>query len=203
MQVTSENFLTLDFPKQDGLLPAIVQDAHTRRVLMQGYMDREALEKSLQSGQVTFYSRSKNRLWTKGESSGNFLEVVSITADCDLDSLLVKALPQGPTCHTGSDTCWGETNEEDFLSTLERIIQSRRDSPSADSYTSRLLARGINKVAQKVGEEAIELVIEAKDDDRDLFLGEAADLLYHYLILLAAKGYTLEEVKAVLRARNQ
>lgn len=203
MQISIENFSSLDFKKQDGLLPAIVQDAHTQCVLMQGYMNAEALEKTLRQGQVTFFSRSKNRLWTKGERSGNFLELVNITADCDLDSLLVKALPQGPTCHTGTDTCWGENNKGDFLTELEAIIHSRRDQPSVDSYTSRLLARGINKVAQKVGEEAIELVIEAKDDDKDLFLGEAADLLYHYLILLAAKGYTLEEVKAVLRERNQ
>lgn len=203
MQISIENFSSLDFKKQDGLLPAIVQDAHTQCVLMQGYMNAEALEKTLRQGQVTFFSRSKNRLWTKGERSGNFLELVNITADCDLDSLLVKALPQGPTCHTGTDTCWGEKNKGDFLTELEAIIHSRRDQPSVDSYTSRLLARGINKVAQKVGEEAIELVIEAKDDDKDLFLGEAADLLYHYLILLAAKGYTLEEVKAVLRQRNQ
>lgn len=203
MQISIDNFSSLDFRKQAGLLPAIVQDAQTHRVLMQGYMNAEALKKTLTQGQVTFFSRSKNRLWTKGESSGNFLKLVSITADCDLDSLLVKAQPHGPCCHTGSDTCWGENNAGEFLSELEAIIHSRRDQPSVDSYTSRLLGRGINKVAQKVGEEAVELVIEAKDNDKDLFLGEAADLLYHYLILLAAKGYTLEEVKAVLRERNQ
>ncbi len=203
MRITSKNFSALDFQKQDGLLPAIVQDAKTHRVLMQGYMNAAALEKTLSLGQVTFFSRSKNRLWTKGESSGNFLELVSITADCDLDSLLIKAHPQGPTCHTGDDTCWGESNLGDFLTELETIIHTRRDQPSVDSYTSRLLGRGINKVAQKVGEEAVELVIEAKDDNKELFLGEAADLIYHYLILLAAKGYTLEDVKAVLRERNQ
>lgn len=187
----------------DGLLPAIVQDARTRAVLMQGYMNRAALDETLKSGRVTFFSRSKQRLWTKGETSGNVLRLVSVHPDCDQDSLLVLAEPKGPTCHTGADTCWGQDNHGDFLDHLERTIQHRRDNPNEKSYTSTLLARGINKVAQKVGEEAVELVIEAKDDDRDLFLGEAADLMYHYLVLLAAKGYTLEEVREVLRGRHK
>ncbi|MTB50583.1 bifunctional phosphoribosyl-AMP cyclohydrolase/phosphoribosyl-ATP diphosphatase HisIE [Lewinella sp. W8] len=187
----------------NGLLPAIVQDAKTRTVLMQGYMNREALDVTLQKGLVTFFSRSKQRLWTKGESSGNVLQLVSVHPDCDQDSLLILANPAGPTCHTGDDTCWGEDNRGDFLDHLERTIQHRRDNPSEQSYTSKLLARGINKVAQKVGEEAVELVIEAKDDNRDLFLGEAADLMYHYIVLLAAKGYTLEDVREVLRGRHK
>lgn len=203
MTVSTINAHELAFTKSaDLLLPAIVQDADTRVVLMQGWMNRAALERTLTSGKVTFFSRSKNRLWTKGETSQNYLHLVSVTADCDKDSLLVQARPDGPTCHTGTDTCWGQTNEGEFLNHLERTIQERRDNPSEKSYTSSLLARGINKVAQKVGEEAVELVIEAKDDDKDLFLGEAADLMYHYLVLLAAKGYTLEEVREVLRSRH-
>ncbi|MEL7159712.1 MAG: bifunctional phosphoribosyl-AMP cyclohydrolase/phosphoribosyl-ATP diphosphatase HisIE [Bacteroidota bacterium] len=193
----------LNFAKApDGLLPAIVQDARTHVVLMQGFVNRAAVEKTLESGLVTFYSRSKERLWTKGETSRNYLHLVSAHPDCDNDSLLIFARPNGPTCHTGDDTCWGQANRGDFLNHLERTIQDRRDNPSEKSYTSKLLARGINKVAQKVGEEAVELVIEAKDDDRDLFLGEAADLMYHYLVLLAAKGYSLEEVREVLRSRH-
>ena len=192
----------LDFTKGNGLLPAIVQDADTKMVLMQGFVNQEAIEKTLSSGQVTFFSRSKNRLWTKGESSGNFLEFVSWAADCDHDSLLVWARPKGPTCHTGTDTCWGQSNQADFLSHLEAVIHQRRDGNDGSSYTKKLIERGINKVAQKVGEEAVELVIEAKDDNKELFLGEAADLMYHYLVLLAAKGYMLEEVKDVLRSRH-
>ena len=204
MKISSDNLDELDFRKaSDGLLPVIVQDATTRVVLMQGYMNREALEKTLESKLVTFFSRSKQRLWTKGETSKNYLHFVSISADCDRDSLLLQARPNGPTCHTGTDTCWGEANKGEFLNHLERTIQHRRDNPSKKSYTSQLLARGINKVAQKVGEEAVELVIEAKDDDRDLFLGEAADLMYHYIVLLAAKGYSLEDVREVLRARHK
>ncbi|MEM6770862.1 MAG: bifunctional phosphoribosyl-AMP cyclohydrolase/phosphoribosyl-ATP diphosphatase HisIE [Bacteroidota bacterium] len=203
MKVTTVNADQLAFSKAaDGLLPAIVQDATTRMVLMQGWMDRAALDQTLTSGKVTFFSRSKGRLWTKGETSQNYLNLVSITADCDQDSLLIQAQPDGPTCHTGSDTCWDYSNQGEFLDHLERTIQNRRDNPSEGSYTSSLLARGINKVAQKVGEEAVELVIEAKDDNKDLFLGEAADLMYHYLVLLAAKGYTLEEVREVLRSRH-
>lgn len=204
MKISSDNLDELDFTKSpDGLLPVIVQDAATRVVLMQGYMNREALEKTLESKLVTFFSRSKQRLWTKGETSKNYLHFVSVSADCDHDSLLLQARPNGPTCHTGTDTCWGEANQGEFLDHLERTIQHRRDNPSEKSYTSQLLARGINKVAQKVGEEAVELVIEAKDDDRDLFLGEAADLMYHYIVLLAAKGYSLEDVREVLRSRHK
>lgn len=203
MQVTATNLRELDFSKDQGLIPAIVQDSTTRVVLMQGYMNAEALQHTLETGQVTFFSRSKQRLWTKGESSGNVLTLVRVDADCDRDSLLIQAQPAGPTCHTGSDTCWDFPNEGEFLDHLERTIQDRRDNPSESSYTTSLLRRGINKVAQKVGEEAIELVIEAKDDDKDLFLGEAADLMYHYLVLLAAKGYTLEEVRDVLRQRHK
>ncbi|WP_273443793.1 bifunctional phosphoribosyl-AMP cyclohydrolase/phosphoribosyl-ATP diphosphatase HisIE [Neolewinella agarilytica] len=204
MLVSPNKVAELNFAKSpDGLLPAIVQDATTRVVLMQGYMNQEAVDKTLATGKVTFFSRSKKRLWTKGETSENYLHLVSISADCDKDSLLIQARPDGPTCHTGSDTCWGEANQGEFLDHLERTIQHRRDSPSEKSYTSQLLARGINKVAQKVGEEAVELVIEAKDDDRDLFLGEAADLMYHYIVLLAAKGYSLEDVREVLRSRHK
>ncbi|WP_020568773.1 bifunctional phosphoribosyl-AMP cyclohydrolase/phosphoribosyl-ATP diphosphatase HisIE [Neolewinella persica] len=204
MTVSPDNLDQLAFDKSpDGLLPAIIQDAATRVVLMQGYMNREALDKTLETGKVTFFSRSKQRLWTKGESSKNYLHLVSVSADCDNDSLLIQARPDGPTCHTGADTCWNKANRGEFLDHLERTIQHRRDNPSEKSYTSQLLARGINKVAQKVGEEAVELVIEAKDNDRDLFLGEAADLMYHYIVLLAAKGYSLEDVREVLRSRHK
>ena len=203
MKITKDTIENIAFPDENGLIPAIVQDNTTRVVLMQGYMNRAALLHTLDSGKVTFYSRSKQRLWTKGETSGHFLTLVSVAADCDRDALLIQALPAGPVCHTGTDTCWGEANVGDFIDHLERTIHHRRDHPSEGSYTTSLLARGINKVAQKVGEEAVELVIEAKDDDKDLFLNEAADLLYHYLVLLAAKGYTLDEVRAVLRERHQ
>ena len=197
--------LTLNFDKQNGLIPAIVQDATTHTVLMLGYMNAEALEKTERDGVVTFFSRSKSRLWTKGETSGNFLRVVEILADCDKDTLLIKAHPEGPTCHTGADTCFDEKNtttETSFLHELERIILDRKANPSPDSYTSKLLARGMNKVAQKVGEEAVELVIEAKDDNDDLFKGEAADLLFHFTVLLAEKGISLESVMDVLRERH-
>jgi phosphoribosyl-AMP cyclohydrolase / phosphoribosyl-ATP pyrophosphohydrolase len=202
------NTQSLDFQKVNGLMPAVIQDAETLKVLMMGYMNPEALDRTCTEGVVTFFSRSKNRLWTKGETTGHFLKVVDIKADCDGDTLLIKAHPQGPTCHTGADTCWQEVNdtkESNFLAYLEQVIQKRKqEDPSVSkSYTTSLLARGINKVAQKVGEEAVELVIEAKDDNRDLFLGEAADLMYHYLVLLAAKDITLEDVMAVLRARHQ
>jgi phosphoribosyl-ATP pyrophosphohydrolase/phosphoribosyl-AMP cyclohydrolase len=193
----------IDFAKGDGLVPVIVQDARSAKVLMLGYMNEAAVRQTLSSGRVTFFSRSKQRLWTKGETSGNFLDFVDMRVDCDGDTLLVFAHPAGPVCHTGTDTCFDETNQvADFLPYLEQVIHDRRDNPSAESYTSQLFARGINKVAQKVGEEAVELVIEAKDDNRELFLGEAADLVYHYLVLLAAKGYTLEEVIGVLRERH-
>jgi phosphoribosyl-ATP pyrophosphohydrolase/phosphoribosyl-AMP cyclohydrolase len=197
--------LTLNFDKQNGLVPAIVQDATTHTVLMLGYMNAEALEKTAREGVVTFFSRSKSRLWTKGETSGNFLRVVEILADCDKDTLLIKAHPEGPTCHTGADTCFDEKNsatETSFLHELEGIILDRKANPSPDSYTSKLLARGMNKVAQKVGEEAVELVIEAKDSNDDLFKGEAADLLFHFTVLLAAKGISLESVMDVLRERH-
>ncbi len=198
--------MEVNFSKSpDGLVPAIVQDAITRKVLMLGYMNQEALDKTLAEKKVTFFSRSKNRLWTKGEESGNFLQLVSAEVDCDQDTLLLKANPAGPVCHTGADTCWNEVNEDDgnFLNRLEQVIRQRKDNPTEKSYTASLFAKGINKVAQKVGEEAVELVIEAKDDNRDLFLGEAADLLFHYLILLQAKGFTLEDVTTILKERHK
>jgi len=193
----------LNFKKGSGLIPAIIQDAATQKVLMLGYMNEAALEKTQKEKRVCFYSRTKERLWTKGETSGNFLEVVDIKVDCDQDALLILANPVGPVCHTGADTCFNEKNKQEyFLPYLESIIQDRKDNPSDRSYTSSLFAKGINKVAQKVGEEAVEMVIEAKDDNRDLFLGEAADLVYHYLVLLVAKGESLENVMAVLRERH-
>ncbi len=198
--------MNIDFTKSNGLVPAIIQDAKTKAVLMLGYMNEEAFTKTKESGKVTFFSRTKNRLWTKGEESGNFLNVVDIKIDCDNDTLLIKANPVGPTCHTGTDTCWAEKSETsptEFLAYLEETIQNRKNNPSEKSYTSQLLARGINKVAQKVGEEAVELVIEAKDNNEDLFLGEAADLMYHYVVLLAAKGYKFEDVVKVLKERHK
>lgn len=198
--------MEVDFSKSpDGLVPAIIQDAISHRVLMLGYMNREALDKTLAEKRVTFFSRSKNRLWTKGEESGNFLELVSAAPDCDQDTLLLKVHPAGPVCHTGADTCWNEKNADaaSFLSGLEQVIRDRRTNPDEKSYTASLFAKGINKVAQKVGEEAVELVIEAKDDNRDLFLGEAADLLFHYLILLQAKDFTLEDVITILKERHK
>jgi phosphoribosyl-ATP pyrophosphohydrolase/phosphoribosyl-AMP cyclohydrolase len=193
-----------DFEKGGGLLPVIVQDAKTNKVLMLGYMNAEALEKTQAESKVTFYSRSKERLWTKGESSGNFLYVKSIDIDCDNDTLLIKAIPEGPVCHRGTDTCFSEKNEgNDFLHHLENVIWDRKMNPDEQSYTASLLKRGINKVAQKVGEEAVELVIEAKDNNKDLFLGEAADLMYHYLVLLAAKDVRLDEVLTLLEQRHK
>lgn len=189
---------------EKGLIPAIVQDAETGAVLMLGYMNRESLQITMKSGKVCFFSRSRQKLWTKGEESGNFLYVRDVKADCDRDALLVKATPAGPTCHTGTDTCWGEKNEEvDFLFFLQRFLQRRKDDSPEESYTARLISRGINKVAQKVGEEAVELVIEAKDDNEELFLNEAADLMYHYIVLLIAKGYGLEDVIKVLKSRHK
>ncbi len=192
-----------------GLIPAIVQDADTRAVLMMGYMSRESIAETERTGRACFFSRSRRRLWTKGETSGHFLAVSGMSADCDCDCLLVKARPAGPVCHTGSDTCWGERNTPpvggaaDFLLYLQGYLRERREASPEESYTARLLARGINKVAQKVGEEAVELVIEAKDENDDLFLNEAADLMYHYLVLLIAKGHRLEEVAEVLRGRHR
>lgn len=199
--------MEINFTKNsDGLIPAIIQDITTKNVLMLGYMNAEALEKTERTGKVTFFSRSKQRLWTKGEESGNFLNLVEIKNDCDKDTLLITVDPVGPTCHTGTDTCWSEDNVQDygFISKLEDIIRDRKENPeNQDSYVASLFRKGINKVAQKVGEEAVEVVIEAKDNDEDLFLGESADLLFHYLILLQAKGYTLENVITVLKGRHQ
>jgi phosphoribosyl-ATP pyrophosphohydrolase/phosphoribosyl-AMP cyclohydrolase len=193
----------IQFDKQGGLVPCVVQDSATLRVLMVGYMNEEALQKTIAEKRVTFFSRSKNRLWTKGETSGNFLQVDEVSVDCDQDTLLIKATPAGPVCHTGSDTCFDEKNQGTSLEFLERTIADRLRNPKEGSYTSQLFHSGINKVAQKVGEEAVELVIEAKDDNRELFLNEAADLMYHYLILLAAKGHSLEDVVSVLRERHK
>ena len=200
--------MTIDFAKGGGLVPAVVQDAVTRRVLMLGYMNEEAYKLTLDRGLVTFFSRSRNRIWTKGETSGNFLQVREILADCDGDTLLVKAIPSGPVCHTGADTCFGEENKPselsspEFLFYLESVIRDRRSNPVEGSYTNHLFSRGLNKIAQKVGEEAVELVIEAKDNDKELFLGEAADLVYHFLVLLAQKDTTLSEVIDVLKDRH-
>lgn len=194
---------TLDFNKSNGLIPAIIQDADTRQVLMLGYMNAEAFEKTIQDKVVTFFSRSKNRLWTKGETSGNFMHVLDWKVDCDQDTLLFRVRPQGPVCHTGADTCFDEPNTpQHFLHYLEQVIQNRRDQPEATSYTASLFKKGINKIAQKVGEEAVELVIEAKDNDENLFLNEAADLLFHYLVLLTAKGHSLQDVIQVLEGRH-
>ena len=197
--------MKVDFSKYtDGLVPAIIQDDITGKVLMLGFMNEAALAKTKELNKVTFFSRSKNRLWTKGEESGNFLLLKSISSDCDEDSLLIKVDPVGPVCHTGADTCWSEKNiNSNFLFELEKIIIDRKNNPSEKSYTSSLFEKGINKIAQKVGEEAVELVIEAKDNDADLFKNEAADLLFHYLILLQAKGHSLSEIQDILISRHQ
>lgn len=195
----------IDFNKQEGLVPVIVQDSQTHKVLMLGYMNEEAYQKTLEIKKVTFFSRSKNRLWTKGEESGNFLNVVDIKVDCDKDTLLIQARPEGPVCHTGTDTCWGDVNQNElsFIKRLESIIEDRKNNPTDASYTASLFKKGINKVAQKVGEEAVEVVIEAKDNDDNLFLNESADLLYHYLILLQAKGFKLQDVVGILEGREK
>jgi phosphoribosyl-ATP pyrophosphohydrolase/phosphoribosyl-AMP cyclohydrolase len=200
----------MDFNKLDGLLPVIIQDASTRVVLMLGFMNAEALEKTRREGKVTFFSRSKNRLWTKGEESGNFLHVVEILEDCDRDTLLIKAQPAGPVCHTGQDTCFNELNSRgkgpestEFLSQLQALIHERKALMPEGSYTTSLFKGGINKIAQKVGEEAVELLIEAKDDNDELFLNEAADLLYHLLVLLSARGKDIGNVTAVLEKRHR
>lgn len=196
--------MKIDFEKYaDGLVPAIVQDFTTQKVLMLGFMNEAALKKTEETGKVTFFSRSKQRLWTKGEESGHFLELKSLTPDCDQDTLLIKAHPTGPVCHTGADTCWSERNHSDnFLLYLEDIIRLRKQASPDESYVARLFSKGINKIAQKVGEEAVEMVIEAKDNDEDLFLNEAADLLFHYLLLLNAKGYNLQRVTEILAKRH-
>jgi phosphoribosyl-ATP pyrophosphohydrolase/phosphoribosyl-AMP cyclohydrolase len=196
--------MTIDFEKNSGLVPAVIQDAETDKVLMLGYMNEESFKKTQQEGIVTFFSRSKNRLWTKGETSGNFLQVKEILLDCDQDTLLIKVNPVGPVCHTGADTCFDETNKGKaaFLNYLKEVIRSRKHQPAESSYTASLFKKGINKVAQKVGEEAVELVIEAKDSDNDLFKGEAADLLFHFLVLLEHKDIDLDDVIEVLQSRH-
>ena len=193
-----------DFSKyEDGLVPAIVQDAISKKVLMLGFMNEEAFAKTEAERKVTFFSRSKQRLWTKGETSNNFLLVKEIISDCDNDTLLIKASPTGPVCHTGNDTCFNENNSSFSLEQLESVITERKNNPSASSYTSSLFSKGINKIAQKVGEEAVELVIESKDENKEKFLSEAADLLYHYLVLLQAKNYKLEDVTNILAQRHK
>ena len=198
--------MNLDFNKNtDGLVPAIIQDATTQKVLMLGYMNAEALSVTQTTEKVTFFSRTKNRLWTKGEESGNFLELVSIKEDCDHDTLLIQVNPQGPTCHKGTDTCWEESNTSSFgfLSTLGKTIKERKENNEDDSYVASLFRLGINKIAQKVGEEAVETIIEAKDADEELFLSESADLLFHYLILLEAKGFSLLDIEQRLASRSK
>lgn len=193
----------IKFDESSGLIPCVIQDNISAKVLMVGYMNREALTKTKEEGRVTFFSRSKKRLWTKGETSGNFLNVSAIIPDCDQDCLLIKVHPEGPVCHTGSDTCFNETNNLFSLELLERIIKERIENPSATSYTSKLIKEGINKIAQKVGEEAVELVIEAKDENQERLINEAADLMYHYLLLLTAKNASLADVIKVLEQRHQ
>lgn len=199
--------MNVDFDKNpDGLVPAIIQDARTKNVLMLGYMDEEALQKTQETGKVTFYSRTKSRLWTKGEESGHFLNLVDIKNDCDNDTLLILVNPIGPTCHTGSDTCWGEENDSNFgfFSELENTITERKNAADGEkSYVASLFDKGINKIAQKVGEEAVETVIEAMDSNDDLFLYESADLLFHYLILLQAKGFSLKDIETELMKRKK
>lgn len=198
---------SIQFAKSDnGLIPAIIQDNQTLKVLMQGWMNAEAYEKTVATGKVTFFSRSKNRLWTKGEESGHYLDLVSVDSDCDADALLIKVKPAGPVCHTGADTCWNEQNtgQSDFLTELEGIITQRRTSAEVSkSYVAQLFEKGIPKIAQKVGEEAVETVIEAMSDNDHLFLEESADLLFHYLILLQSKGFKLEDILEVLKRRHQ
>lgn len=196
--------MKIDFKKySDGLVPAVIQDVDTHKVLMLGFMNEDAWNETMQSGKVTFYSRSKKRLWTKGEESGNFLELRSAAVDCDNDTLLIKVHPLGPVCHTGADTCWDEKNhKQDFIYYLEDIIELRKKVTPEESYVARLFHKGINKIAQKVGEEAVETVIEAKDNNDELFLNESADLLFHYLILLNAKGYRLKDIADILQQRH-
>ena len=195
--------MTIKFDKNTGLVPVIIQDYLNLKVLMLGYMNQEAFDKTLQKKRDTFFSRSKNRLWTKGETSGNFLELMDWKLDCDNDTILIKAKPLGPTCHKGTTTCFAEETDKGFLYELQQTISDKIDNNDENSYTNELYKRGINKVAQKVGEEAVELVIEAKDNNDELFLNEAADLLYHYLILLKAKGFTIEDVEKILKSRSK
>jgi len=195
--------MKLDFNKTGGLIPVIIQDSYSLKVLMLGYMNEEAFLKTKAENRVTFYSRSRNRLWTKGETSGNFLNVVSVSDDCDGDTLLIKVTPEGPVCHTGATSCFKEESDKGFLYELENRIEDRIENDSSKSYTNELYKKGINKMAQKVGEEAVELVIEAKDDNIDLFRNEAADLLYHFLILLKAKNTKLEDVEKILKGRTK
>lgn len=193
-----------DFDKMDGLVPAIIQDSYTQKVLMLGFMNKEAYEKTLTTGKVTFYSRTKQRLWTKGETSGNFLEVVSIKSDCDNDTLLIQAHPTGPVCHTGTDTCWGEKNEQDimFLKELQDFIDKRHEEMPEHSYTTSLFRSGVNKMAQKVGEEAVETIIEACNGTDERLIYEGADLLYHLIVLLTSKGYRIEDLAGELKERH-
>lgn len=197
--------MNIDFDKSGGLVPAVIQDNETLKVLMLGYMNQEALKVTEESGKVTFFSRSKNRLWTKGEESGNFLNLVSISSDCDNDTLLIKVKPVGPVCHTGTDTCWGETNEGDFefLNFLQKFIQVRFKDMPEGSYTTSLFKSGINRMAQKVGEEAVETVIEATNGTEEGFLYEASDLVYHLIVLLTSKGYSLEDIGRELKKRHK
>jgi phosphoribosyl-AMP cyclohydrolase / phosphoribosyl-ATP pyrophosphohydrolase len=194
--------IQINFDKQDGLVPCVIQDASTNRVLMLGYMNEEAFQQTLKEKKVTFFSRSKKRLWTKGETSGNFLNLASIVSDCDNDTLLIKVNPEGPVCHTGADTCFNESNKGWSLAALEKVIIDRKLNPKKGSYTNSLLESGLNKIAQKVGEEAVELIIEAKDNNPELFLNEAADLMFHYLVLLNAKGIVLDDILEVLQKRH-
>ena len=193
--------MILDFSKNNGLIPTIIQDNQTQQVLMLGYMNEAALQKTLKENLVTFFSRSKNHLWTKGETSGNYLKVVSIKEDCDQDALLIKVIPSGPTCHNGTTSCFADEAQLPFLNQLEYVIEGRIANQNGNSYVASLFQKGINKIAQKVGEEAVELVIEAKDNNKDLFLNEAADLLFHYLLLLKAKGFGLADVETILKSR--
>lgn len=196
--------MELDFKKMNGLIPAIIQDDYTQKVLMLGFMNQEAYEKTVNSGKVTFFSRTKNRLWTKGEESGNFLHVVSITPDCDCDTLLIKVHPEGPVCHTGTDTCWGEKNRQDimFLKELQDFIDKRYEEMPEKSYTTNLFQSGVNKMAQKVGEEAVETVIEACNGSDERLIYEGADLLYHLIVLLTSKGYRIEDLARELKERH-
>ena len=196
--------MELDFEKMNGLIPAIIQDEHTQKVLMLGFMNKEAYEKTVETGKVTFFSRTKNRLWTKGETSGNFLNVVSIKADCDNDTLLIQAVPEGPVCHTGTDTCWGEKNEQDvmFLKELQDFIDKRHAEMPEKSYTTSLFKSGVNKMAQKVGEEAVETILEACNGTDERLIYEGADLLYHLIVLLTSKGYRIEDLARELKERH-